>query len=239
MKNNTHIPSHPQQLWSLCRCCSVRCFIMYDRKHRFFLSVCVTALWILFSFSLFIPLAIDESLHNTSLYFLLLLLRLLSKYRNDQELATVWSRPTEAHWFPTKGLCVSHSIPAWKESFVPSAGSVLRCWSLPYFWKTVAVYQTVWHFPFSCIFCSVLWYLLLLIHQSHEHETGLEQPRRHGELCWAQVIWRWTVKEEESGVLVTMPEMVVMDLVFGAGGMGFVMLVEYFPGRLPWLFRYF
>lgn len=41
------------------------------------------------------------------------------------------------------------------------------------------------------------------------------------------------MKEEESGVLVAMPEMVVMDLVFGAGGMGFVMLVEYFPGRLP------
>lgn len=70
---------------------------MCDRKRRFFLSVCVTALWILLSFSLFIPLAIDESFHNTSLYFLSLLLRLLSEYRNDQELATAWSRPTEAH----------------------------------------------------------------------------------------------------------------------------------------------
>lgn len=41
------------------------------------------------------------------------------------------------------------------------------------------------------------------------------------------------MKEEESGLLMTMPEMVVMDLVFGAGGMGFVILVEYFPGCLP------
>lgn len=41
------------------------------------------------------------------------------------------------------------------------------------------------------------------------------------------------MQEEESGVLVAMPEMVVMDLVFGAGGTGFVMLAEYFPGRLP------
>lgn len=225
MKNNTHIPSHPQQLWSLCRCCSVRRFIMCDRKHRFFLSVCVTALWILFSFSLFIPLAVDESFLNTSLYFLLLLLRRLSKYRNDGELAIAWSCPTEAHWFPTKGLCGSHSTPAWKEIFVPSAGSVLRCQYLPYFWKTVAVYQTVWHFPFRCVFLSILWYLPPLIHQSHEHETGLEQPRRHGELRRSKVIRRQTAKEEESGVLVPMPEMVVMDLVFGAGGMGFVMLV--------------
>lgn len=31
------------------------------------------------------------------------------------------------------------------------------------------------------------------------------------------------MKEEESGVLVAMPEVVVMDLVFGAGGMGFVL----------------
>lgn len=31
------------------------------------------------------------------------------------------------------------------------------------------------------------------------------------------------MKEEEPGVLVPMPEMVVMDLVFGAGGMGFVL----------------
>lgn len=41
------------------------------------------------------------------------------------------------------------------------------------------------------------------------------------------------VKEEKSGVLVAMPEIVVMHLVFGAGGMGFVMLAEYFPGHVP------
>lgn len=157
---------------------------------------------------------------------------------NDEEVATAWSRPTEAHWFPTKELCVIHSTAAWKESFVPSAGSVLRCWSLPYFWKTVAVYQSVRHFPFSCVFC-ILWCSPLLIHQSHERRAGLEQPRRHRELRRARVIWMQTVKEEESAVLVAMPDMVVMDLVFGAGGMGFVMLAEYFPGHLPWLFRYF
>lgn len=139
------------------------------------LLLCRFSFFFLFTF-LFIPLAVDKSFHNTSLYLLLLLLLLLSKWRNDQELATAWSRPTEAHWFPTKGLCVSHSAPAWKESFVPSAGSVLRCWSLPYFLKTVAVHQTVWHFPFSCVLCSIPWYSLLLLHQPPQPETALEQP---------------------------------------------------------------
>lgn len=160
----------------------------------------VATLWVLFSFPLFIPLVTDESFLSTSLYFLLLLLCLLSKYRNDGELATVQSCPTEAHWFPTKGLCGSHSTSAWKEIFVPAAGSALRCRYLPYFWKTVAVYQTVWHFPFSCIFLSILSCLLPLLHQPYECEAGQEQPGPRGEACWVKVIWRQTVKEEKSGV---------------------------------------
>lgn len=41
------------------------------------------------------------------------------------------------------------------------------------------------------------------------------------------------MKKVESGLLVAMAVMVVMDSVFGAGGMGFVILAEYFPGCLP------